>query len=362
MTTSLKDEFVGFGIYDHVSQKLTKFDCTELQIKQFSNFCYIPNISNLLENNKDINKVSNNKQMDGIFCINGVLSRNQIGNNNLGKSNYKRNTFIFLYDPIKLYGDKNTYKFDYILESKNKSSFESGMSSPIYCGKKYGIIYESGFNLYQLKLENIKNTNIKFKKLGKSNVNDIFGKFNDSRKTRYSLNMIYLNKKNKLFAVRNYFSARDNRGRVNPPKSMKTQIICGIYDLLTTKWISCGNFMYEEKWTSNPNLKTKLIYDEKKNIIYIFCNGALFVKSYNLNKNEWISPSPTNLNKKIGHNSIIKMDKFNRVIRSYYFGDEKQINTDECDLKKKKLCWLNSEFKHDVIINDIKDGWYYQFI
>eukprot|EP01084_Bolivina_argentea_P278183 475122_1 len=164
-------EFVGFGIFDTTQKeiKITKFDCTPLTIKSFSLFCFIPNIINIL-NAKNVN-IKTNKQLNGIFCIKSTLTGNQIGNKNLGKSNYKRNTFLFLYDPNKIYKtnlNNKPHKFDFILQSNNKSSFEYGMSAPIYCGKKYGIIYESTFKLYQLKLQNIKGNKIKFVKM-KSN-------------------------------------------------------------------------------------------------------------------------------------------------------------------------------------------------
>eukprot|EP01084_Bolivina_argentea_P126459 223906_1 len=230
------------------------------------------------------------------------------------------------------------------------------MSATIYCGKKYGIIYESTFKLYQLKLQNIKGNKIKFVKMKSNGVPKIFGAFQIRTKTKHSLNMIYLNKINKIFAVRNHFSARDNRARKNIPKPHLTKIPCGIYDLETSEWERCGNFVYKPSFYEKENFKTSMVYNENKNIIYVFGGNGKWIKSYDLNKNEWVK-STEKLNRDFGQGAIFKFDKFENMMKTYYFAN-RTIRCSKCNVNDKKVKWNDVSFSE----NEIEQHWNYSFI
>eukprot|EP01083_Nonionella_stella_P187231 687443_1 len=348
----------GFGFIDADTNTCTKFHCNTI----YTPLCHIPNMTSFLQKNKHL---VTDKQLNCILTIDGTaLCGNQIGNKRLGSTTYERYPSLLFYDPLKLSNQNTVQTFDDVITSNSKSKFEFGMGSPIFCGLEHGIIYESTFNLYRLKLETIKRDKIKFTKMKSKNLSKVFGKFTVGQRTRHSLNMCYLDTKDKIFAIRHHFSARDMRKRRNPPTELKLfKIPCGMFDLQSNQWESCGNFVYKATAAMSLNFRASICFDNQNDIVYAFgyqpiilsygypntYRHDIWVSSYHMKTKEWI-----NLGEKANEMILqpwgteyspvlIKIDTFNHRIRCWCMGTN-SIQSSYCDLGQKDLVWKDAQF------------------
>eukprot|EP01084_Bolivina_argentea_P014103 26369_1 len=234
--------------------------------------CYIPNASNLLS--KDI---VNKKHSDGIFSV--VACR----------TNISRDVY-----PVFLFFDNRTLKktVTHILRSKvsMKVITRNIYILSLFCGNN-GIIYELHSDLYQLKLQNIESNNCNKFMFNKMKIeNDTFWKFKHNSKFLYEyLDMCYIPRENKLFAVENH--CRREKKMSNSLKNYSKK--SAIFDFNNNKWINIKPFKYTSFCSEiNKNrFESALYYNDNNNSIYMLTMSKktnILISKYDLNKDKWI--------------------------------------------------------------------------
>ena len=106
------------------------------------------------------------------------------------------------------------------------------------------------------------------------------------KRRRYHLNLKYIEKDNKLFAIQNHWDIdpRCRKYKIRDPTNEYSSK-CGLYDFDKNEWNKIKPF----KWESyqNENFYSVSCFNEMNNSIYKV-NNTQFIGKYNFTKNKWI--------------------------------------------------------------------------
>eukprot|EP01084_Bolivina_argentea_P151565 264544_1 len=317
--------------------KPNKFKNGSKTYMSHSPFCYIPNISSLFSKSFKL-ELDLKTSCDGIFACHGY--------SNHGK-NYLKPCFSLFNSQFAETSTSDDINIIHEFESntllQHKGHGLLGLNNVIYCGEKYGIIYEDTNKFYGLRLQNIKSAqDFKFKVLCKINI--------EKRGIRSSvkyLSLCYCDGIQKVFTAQCEFIEED---RPFPQRKFIRNIECGLLDLKDKKWNNVKPYKYNKKYDSSRD-NNNICYDD----IYgnrVFMNtGANDTVKYDFHKNEWkCLCSDTQIYTDItSMTNVFWVDKNNGNILNLlycnaYGGD---VNFNTFDLRDKTKKWIQqNSFKY----------------